>query len=93
MWNFRRTVREVVYVVKVTTHTIEQRLDEFTVTKSSELSIEDFLNQEFLESRHDPPAFYKGTTEWREKMEKEGKIKKRKRPIQDIDGDENEAAG
>ncbi|KAI0380551.1 hypothetical protein F5Y04DRAFT_256939 [Hypomontagnella monticulosa] len=92
MWNFRRTVREVVYVVKVTTHTIEQRLDEFTVTKSSELSIEDFLNQEFLESRHDPPAFYKGTTEWREKMEKEGKIKKRKRPIQDIDGDENEAA-
>ncbi|KAI1382967.1 uncharacterized protein F4822DRAFT_421722 [Hypoxylon trugodes] len=88
MWNFRRTVREVVYVVKVTTHTIEQRLDEFKVTESSELSIEDFLNQEFLESRHDPPAFYKATQEWQEKMEKEGKIKKRKRDIQDIDGDE-----
>lgn len=54
MWNFRRTVAEVVYIVKVTTHTIEQRLDEFTVTESSELSIEDFLNKEFLESRHDP---------------------------------------
>ncbi|OTB01652.1 hypothetical protein M426DRAFT_75055 [Hypoxylon sp. CI-4A] len=88
MWNFRRTVREVVYVVKVTTHTIEQRLDEFTVTESSELSIEDFLNQEFLESRHDPPAFYRPKAEWREKMEKDGRVKKRKR-IEDID--ENEA--
>lgn len=92
MWNFRRTVREIVYVVKVTTHTIEQRLDEFTVTESSELSIEDFLNQEFLESRHDPPAFYRGTTEWQEKLEKDGKVKKRKRAIEDIDGDEVEGS-
>ncbi|KAI1134017.1 hypothetical protein F5Y05DRAFT_400284 [Hypoxylon sp. FL0543] len=90
MWNFRRTVREVVYVVKVTTHTIEQRLNEFTVTESSELSIEDFLNKEFLESRHDPPAFYRATTEWQEKMEKEGKVRKRKRAISDIDGDEDQ---
>ncbi|KAI0139905.1 hypothetical protein F4776DRAFT_653833 [Hypoxylon sp. NC0597] len=90
MWNFRRTVREVVYVVKVTTHTIEQRLSEFTVTESSELSIEDFLNKEFLESRHDPPAFYRATAEWQEKMEKEGKVKKRKRAINDIDGDEDQ---
>ncbi|KAI1415483.1 hypothetical protein F5Y13DRAFT_186975 [Hypoxylon sp. FL1857] len=90
MWNFRRTVREVVYVVKVTTHTIEQRLSEFTVTESSELSIEDFLNKEFLESRHDPPAFYRATDEWREKLEKEGKVRKRKRAINDIDGDEDQ---
>ncbi|KAL7628477.1 transcription factor TFIIIB subunit brf1 [Parahypoxylon ruwenzoriense] len=88
MWNFRRTVREVVYVVKVTTHTIEQRLGEFTVTESSELSIEDFLNQEFLESRHDPPSFYKNTAEWKEKMEKERGARKRKRVIEDIDGDD-----
>ncbi|KAH9990267.1 hypothetical protein F4779DRAFT_623850 [Xylariaceae sp. FL0662B] len=89
MWNFRRTVREVVYVVKVTTHTIEQRLDEFTVTESSDLSIEDFLNQEFLESRHDPPAFYRQSAEWQEKMEREREQKgrKRKRAIEDIDGD------
>ncbi|KAI1074045.1 hypothetical protein F5B20DRAFT_565042 [Whalleya microplaca] len=89
MWNFRRTVREVVYVVKVTTHTIEQRLDEFTVTESSDLSIEDFLNQEFLESRHDPPAFYRQTEEWQEKManEKDKKGRKRKRVIEDIDDD------
>ncbi|KAI0850657.1 hypothetical protein F5Y00DRAFT_232865 [Daldinia vernicosa] len=92
MWNFRRTVREIVYVVKVTTHTIEQRLDEFTVTESSELSIEDFLNQEFLESRHDPPAFYKSTTEWQEKMEKEGRVRKRKRAIEDIDDEDDQSS-
>ncbi|KAI2611939.1 hypothetical protein GGR54DRAFT_335801 [Hypoxylon sp. NC1633] len=91
IWNFRRTVREVVYVVKVTTHTIEQRLEEFNVTESSEMTIENFLNHEFLESRHDPPAFYKQTAEWQEKMEEEGRVKKRKRPINDIDGEPDSA--
>ncbi|KAI0541307.1 hypothetical protein GGR58DRAFT_457695 [Xylaria digitata] len=90
MWNFRRTAREIVYVVKVTTHTIEQRLDEFTVTESSNLSIENFLNQEFLESRHDPPSFYKQSDEWKEKIEKERETggRKRKRALEDIDNDE-----
>ncbi|KAJ8125834.1 hypothetical protein O1611_g7803 [Lasiodiplodia mahajangana] len=94
MWNFRRTVREIVYVVKVTTHTIEQRLDEFTVTESSNLSIENFLNQEFLESRHDPPSFYKQSDEWKEKMEKEREAsgKKRKRVPGDIDDGELDEA-
>ncbi|RWA14295.1 hypothetical protein EKO27_g804 [Xylaria grammica] len=94
MWNFRRTVREIVYVVKVTTHTIEQRLDEFTVTESSSLSIENFLNQEFLESRHDPPSFYKQSDEWKDKMEKEREAggRKRKRAPEDIDEDELDQA-
>ncbi|KAI1133142.1 hypothetical protein F5Y10DRAFT_130107 [Nemania abortiva] len=94
MWNFRRTVREIVYVVKVTTHTIEQRLDEFTVTESSNLSIENFLNQEFLESRHDPPSFYKQSDEWKEKMEKEREDsgRKRKRVAEDIDDDDSNQA-
>ncbi|KAI1774890.1 hypothetical protein F4818DRAFT_54920 [Hypoxylon cercidicola] len=88
MWNFRRTALEVVHVVKVTTHTIQQRLDEFTVTESSDMTIEDFLNKEFIGSRHDPPSFYKTTPEWKEKMEKEGRVRKRKRVIDDIDDDE-----
>ncbi|KAI8623670.1 hypothetical protein F5Y19DRAFT_457873 [Xylariaceae sp. FL1651] len=94
MWNFRRTVREIVYVVKVTTHTIEQRLDEFTVTESSNLSIEDFLTHEFLESRHDPPSFYKKSAEWQEKIDKEREAsgRKRKRVLEDIDGDELDPA-
>ncbi|KAI0409024.1 hypothetical protein F4802DRAFT_547410 [Xylaria palmicola] len=92
MWNFRRTVREIVYVVKVTTHTIEQRLDEFTVTESSSLSIENFLNHEFLQSRHDPPAFYKQSEDWKERREKEREAsgRKRKRLLEDIDGNTSE---
>ncbi|CAJ2512695.1 Uu.00g008140.m01.CDS01 [Anthostomella pinea] len=90
MWNFRRTVKEIVYVVKVTTVTIEQRLDEFTVTESSDLSIEDFLNQEFLESRHDPPSFYRQSKEWQDKKEQERAEsgRKRKRVLEDIGDDE-----
>lgn len=89
MWHFRRTVREVVYVVKVTTATIQQRLSEFTVTASSEMSIEDFLNKEFIETQHNPPAYYKGTAEWQEKMEKEREEGGRKRKrIVDIEEEE-----
>ncbi|KAI0018455.1 hypothetical protein F4780DRAFT_751000 [Xylariomycetidae sp. FL0641] len=86
MWNFRRTIRQIVYVVKVTVSTIQERLDEFSVTESSDLSIEDFLHQEFLESRHDPPAFYKQTAEWQAKKAK-GAGKKRKRPVVDVGDD------
>ncbi|KAI2629414.1 hypothetical protein GGS21DRAFT_526094 [Xylaria nigripes] len=94
MWNFRRTVREIVYVVKVTTHTIEQRLDEFTVTESSSLSIENFLNQEFLQSHHDPPSFYKNSADWKEKKatERDSSGRKRKRTLEDTDGDSLDTA-
>ncbi|GAP91785.1 putative brf1-like tbp-binding domain-containing protein [Rosellinia necatrix] len=89
MWNFRRTVKEIVYVVKVATQTIEQRLDEFTATASSSLSIQDFLNREPLDSRHDPPSFYKKTDEWVKKKEQEAEAsgRKRKRSSEDIDDD------
>ncbi|PYH45552.1 transcription factor TFIIIB subunit BRF1 [Aspergillus saccharolyticus JOP 1030-1] len=46
MNNFRRTCREVVYVVKVTEITINQRLNEFSSTESVQ-----------LENAHDPPSF------------------------------------
>ena len=82
MHNFRRTVREVVYIVKVTNHTIQNRLQEFNFTESSQMSVEDFLKQDFLESSHDPPSFYRKTDEYRAQQEE--KVKKRKR---------NEASG
>ncbi|OAR05868.1 hypothetical protein LLEC1_08065, partial [Akanthomyces lecanii] len=82
MHNFRRTVREVVYIVKVTNHTIQNRLQEFNFTESSQMSVEDFLKQDFLESSHDPPSFYRKTDEYRAQQEE--KAKKRKR---------NEASG
>ncbi|KAH6646548.1 hypothetical protein BKA67DRAFT_579951 [Truncatella angustata] len=92
VWGFRRTVREIVYVVKVTMHTIEQRLDEFKVVESSDLTIEDFLKQELLESRHDPPSFYRKQAEYLQKMEQRQLEtgRKRKRIIEDIGDDEDD---
>ena len=78
MHNFRRTVREVVYIVKVTNHTIQNRLSEFKFTESSRMSVEDFLKQDFLESSHDPPSFYQQSEEHQKMLEKQGL--KRKRP-------------
>ena len=60
MNNFRRTVREVVYVVKVTDMTIEKRLQEFTYTESGKLTVTEFRNHgDRLETECDPPAFYR----------------------------------
>ncbi|KAK8063531.1 hypothetical protein PG996_008183 [Apiospora saccharicola] len=89
IWGFRRTVREIVYIVKVTMHTIEQRLDEFRVLDTSDMTIEDFLKQELLESRHDPPSFYKAQEDWKDKLEKERVESGRKRKrVVDFDEDE-----
>ena len=56
MNNFRRTIREVVYVVKVTEVTISQRLAEFGATESGELTVDQFRSVQ-LENAHDPPSF------------------------------------
>ena len=56
MNNYRRSVREVVYVVKVADLTIQKRLEEFKMTKSSSLTVDEFRNL-WLEQAHDPPSF------------------------------------
>lgn len=88
MHNFRRTVREVVYIVKVTNHTIQNRLSEFKYTESSRMSVEDFLKQDFLESSHDPPSFYQKTEDHRKLLESQGR--KRKKSATDEDGTQDE---
>ncbi|CAO3679751.1 unnamed protein product [Umbelopsis ramanniana] len=59
MNGFRRTVREMIYVVKVADITITKRLNEFKATPSGQLSVRDFKAL-WLESEADPPAFSKG---------------------------------
>ena len=60
MNNYRRTVREIVYIAKVTDVTIANRLDEFKYTESSKLTVAEFLHHgDKLEKSTDPPAFYK----------------------------------
>lgn len=78
MNNFRRTVREVVYVVKVTEITLHKRLDEFKYTESSALTVEQFRSID-LERACDPPAFYE---------QRDGKRKRRKQKITNLEDEE-----
>lgn len=57
MNNFRRTVREVVYVVKVADMTIATRLAEFKKTRSSGMTVQDFRSKALrIRHQHDPPS-------------------------------------
>lgn len=67
MNNFRRSIREVVYIVKVADLTIQKRLDEFRATKSGELTVEEFRNI-WLEQGHDPPSFGAKPTKKRKRV-------------------------
>lgn len=78
MHKFRRTVREVVYIIKVTNHTIQNRLAEFKFTDLSRMSVEDFLKQDFLESSHDPPSFYRQLAEFQDMADEKSRKRKRK---------------
>lgn len=65
--SYRRTVREVVYIAKVTTHTLQLRMDEFANVPSAQLTIDEFHTNDFLEEAADPPKWYKSTDLWKEK--------------------------
>lgn len=56
MNNFRRSVREIVYIVKVADLTIHKRLAEFKQTKSGDLTIQEFRSM-WLTEEHSPPSF------------------------------------
>lgn len=83
MNNFRRSVEEVVQVVKIADSTVRKRLEEFKGTRSGELTVADFRSV-WLEEEMDPPAFVKGKEKEREEAEEEeestsaGKKSKRK---------------
>ncbi|KAG1783614.1 BRF1-domain-containing protein, partial [Suillus placidus] len=65
MNNFRRSVEEIVQVVKIADTTLKKRLDEFKKTPSGALTLADFRTV-WLDEEMDPPAFTKG----KEKEEK-----------------------
>jgi transcription factor IIIB subunit 2 len=72
MNNFRRTVREVVYVVKVADSTINSRLYEYKQTPSSALTINQFREfGERLKVTTQPPAI------WRREQKEERKEKRK----------------
>ncbi|KAJ4377699.1 transcription factor TFIIIB subunit brf1 [Neocucurbitaria cava] len=87
MNNFRRTVREVVYVVKVADSTINSRLYEFKRTPSSVLSVDQFRQiGQRLKVKTQPPAI------WRRAEKEERKEKRRLAQEMDQEGDSAETA-
>lgn len=56
MNNFRRSIAEIIQVVKIADITLRKRLAEFTETASSKLTIDEFRNI-WLEEENEPPAF------------------------------------
>ena len=80
MNNFRRSIEEIVQVVKIADTTLKKRLEEFKATPSGALTLADFRNV-WLEEEMDPPAFKKG----KEKDEEEDR-----RPVEEGGEVENE---
>ncbi|CAI9744207.1 transcription factor IIIB 90 kDa subunit-like [Octopus vulgaris] len=60
IYGFNRTVKNLIHVVKVCESTIRKRLNEFEVTPSSQLTIEEFSKID-LEQEMDPPSFSAGS--------------------------------
>ena len=59
MNNFRRSIREVVWVAKVADITIMKRVEEFRRTKAAALTVDQFREYGFrLKHQHDPPILY-----------------------------------
>lgn len=87
MNNFRRSVEEIVQVVKIADTTLRKRLKEFKETPSGALTLTDFRTV-WLEEEMDPPAFIKGKEKERatkgaeadeEATEETGRVRKRPR--------------
>ncbi|XP_053108512.1 transcription factor IIIB 90 kDa subunit isoform X3 [Hemicordylus capensis] len=71
MHDFRRTVKEVIRVVKVGESTLRKRLTEFEDTPASQLTIDEFMTID-LEEECDPPSFTAGQRKLKiQQLEKE----------------------
>ncbi|XP_070105296.1 transcription factor IIIB 90 kDa subunit isoform X4 [Equus caballus] len=66
MHDFRRTVKEVISVVKVCESTLRKRLTEFEDTPTSQLTVDEFMKID-LEEECDPPSYTAGQRKLRMK--------------------------
>ncbi|CAD7679607.1 unnamed protein product [Nyctereutes procyonoides] len=67
MHDFRRTVKEVISVVKVCESTLRKRLTEFEDTPTSQLTVDEFMRID-LEGECDPPSYTAGQRKLRMKQ-------------------------
>lgn len=85
MNHFRRSVAEIVQVVKIADVTLRKRLEDFRNTPSGRLTIDDFRNI-WLEEEHEPPAYYLARMPKKPKRIKgEGKVGKAMKGGDEID--------
>lgn len=70
MNNFRRSLDEIVQVVKIADVTVRKRLEEFKATASGKLSVEEFRKSWLDQPAADPPAFVESQRRDREATEK-----------------------
>jgi transcription factor IIIB 90 kDa subunit len=67
MNNFRRSIAEVVQVVKIADVTLKKRLQEFQATKSGSLTVDEF-RKVWLQDEDKPPAMLKNEQKERERI-------------------------
>ena len=91
MNNFRRSITEVVQVVKIADVTLRKRLGEFKETASGALTVADFRTL-WLDETADPPAFSAGLKREQVARERLEEVK-RKKEEGGSDEEEEEAAG
>ncbi|KAH8111555.1 hypothetical protein DFH11DRAFT_1858984 [Phellopilus nigrolimitatus] len=89
MNNFRRSLQEIVQVVKIADSTLKKRLDEFKKTPSGALTLADFRTV-WLEDEVDPPAFTKGKEREAKEREKENEADNEEEVEDELLGDEIE---
>lgn len=92
MNNYRRTLREVVLVAKVTETTVGKRIEEFKETQSSQVSVQEFRQGDFDAAGHDPPSYYRAQPEWQAKQASKKRKRKQKKSKTADGGDEGDAA-
>lgn len=73
MNNFRRSVLEMVQVVKIADVTLKKRLEEFKRTPSGKMTVSEFRTA-WLEESEDPPSFQEGVRKARKQAEKAADI-------------------
>ncbi|XP_028293422.1 BRF1 general transcription factor IIIB subunit a [Gouania willdenowi] len=81
MHDFRRTVKEVVSVVKVCETTLRKRLTEFEDTPTSQLTIEEFMKVD-LDKECDPPCYTEGLVK-KKMLQLEIELKKKMDNVED----------
>ncbi|XP_034498974.1 transcription factor IIIB 90 kDa subunit isoform X1 [Ailuropoda melanoleuca] len=82
MHDFRRTVKEVISVVKVCESTLRKRLTEFEDTPTSQLTVDEFMKID-LEGECDPPSYTAGQRKVRMKQLEQVLSKK----LEDVEGE------